>query len=1404
MKSTVTSLILSLLLTVTLGLLSGAAQAQGKPGGCLGPPDPDDPLKWPTLQRPAKAGEGLSITKPCRVIAGSYRFGNVNILGDGTLTFADAAIDFWASGILIENGGTLIAGSAEEPIGSKGGLITFHLWGKDANAAGTKPDVQGVGITCLSPGSSPCGIPDALWKSNEHAHADPKTAIRIKNVKDFSAASYPPGRTDDYFYAYEPLFYDGGADPLTKRIGYFGYKVIGVSYGGSLHLFGKKGVATGAIDDSSSGLSWVRLNKSVGGFNAGESCEKGACQLALDRIVDWKEKDIIVVTTTDYLPGHSEELQITGIAKYTDPKDKLEKTLLTVDKKIEHLHNGELYDLSTIPSRLDLKDASGKASKATAETRAAVGLLSRSIRIVSAGDTVNDDFPAEPAWTDTSPPGYFFGGQLIARQGFKTFQVSGVEFYQLGQGGKIGHYPIHFHHARQTSPDTFVRDSSIHDSMTRWIVLHGTHDVTLQRNVGYKSIGHGFFLEDGTEINNRLVGNLGVFARAAINNQHNPRKVPGIFAAKTAFDWTPNPPPSGAPRAWVDEAVPFYSDFDHPAVFWIMNGYNDFLYNMAAGAGACGACYWLLPGANSGMSRHMKWDDYASLQASPMNIPTDRAGLTPLKAFFGNQCSTAQMSFNVTGNTSACIGIVGEGRAVGDGDKPVVAAIANPLAPDACAQSNILLPGGTKLAPWTCAAPTLGSPSPPHARALEYYPQVGGGGRFPTKCDKTNWTVDKVDPKSPGDCSDVKQCSADQLGNCIVTVIDNYTSSFHWPQTNFAAIWLRKDWYLVQNSVLSDVINAGLTFVTGGGYTDSDVIPGHWALAYKNVFIGETQANNPLASIGSPVNDQTNALRCEAGGGGGNHCLISKEGVSFPKDSFGVNTRMFNIYDGPAYQESNAYLNIKTTTLDCTPGVLSTCGSSAFLQGPLTGVPRDGTKCYLPHAAIGWKQPNGFYYPPAFHSDNLFFDAVDIRHYVTQPLFENGSYKTNFKDASEQYCNFNDRMFDGWTDIDRQTELNDDDGSLTGYQETISVNEDAFFAAPREAIECASDETAKTSPYDYVTTVVFPRCLAVPGLTCGTVAPDWDPNGRIPAWNTDCGSAFCYGVPLYRQLMTGSENKAFPSYAPQARMAGQGTGQRSTLSANNGVYYIDTTVGAASQTKDTPGAIRITSTNVFREKETYYVALLFAKETTTQKYQFYVGPDFKKEKDVWAVRAHLAQNPPSYDKVATLPEGWLVEYDGSIATVTMSMKDVGLKFKEQYLEARHNGCQPASFCAPVPAVYVKGKESVCGCAKAEGTNTNLDPRCSDAVCSWAGNDPECPVGGCWGFGFTLPEGFKTDQPVDLASLRACFDKTKGWDTQWANAGSKDGKDDNKAGTDIAGKSPVCYKAPVRPDNFCVK
>ena len=43
------------------------------------------------------------------------------------------------------------------------------------------------------------------------------------------------------------------------------------------------------------------------------------------------------------------------------------------------------------------------------------------------------------------------------------------------------------------------------------------------------------------------------------------------------------------------------------------------------------------------------------------------------------------------------------------------------------------------------------------------------------------------------------------------------------------------------------------------------------------------------------------------------------------------------------------------------------------------------------------------------------------------------TYQTDTGAAKRRYCTWNSAMFTGFTDIDRQTELNDDDGSLTGY-----------------------------------------------------------------------------------------------------------------------------------------------------------------------------------------------------------------------------------------------------------------------------------------------------------------------------------------------------------------------------------
>ena len=119
----------------------------------------------------------LVVTGPCTIPAGTYTFQNVNIYATdpttctsnpsscGSLTFADdpAGIDFYAENIIVENGGSLIAGSTSAPIGTQCvtnagvttcGRVTIHLWGK----------ANDKGALCTS--STHCGIPDGIWGSN--------------------------------------------------------------------------------------------------------------------------------------------------------------------------------------------------------------------------------------------------------------------------------------------------------------------------------------------------------------------------------------------------------------------------------------------------------------------------------------------------------------------------------------------------------------------------------------------------------------------------------------------------------------------------------------------------------------------------------------------------------------------------------------------------------------------------------------------------------------------------------------------------------------------------------------------------------------------------------------------------------------------------------------------------------------------------------------------------------------------------------------------------------------------------------------------------------------------------------------------------------------------------------------
>jgi hypothetical protein len=123
-----------------------------------------------------------------------------------------------------------------------------------------------------------------------------------------------------------------------------------------------------------------------------------------------------------------------------------------------------------------------------------------------------------------------------------------AEFRHLGKEGVLGRYSIHFHQVRDTMRGASVIGASIWDSGNRWITIHGTDYLVVRDCVGYQSIGHGFFLEDGTEVFNVLDHNLAIQAAGG--------------------------------KPLPKQVLPF--DHNDGAGFWWANSLNSFTSNVAA------------------------------------------------------------------------------------------------------------------------------------------------------------------------------------------------------------------------------------------------------------------------------------------------------------------------------------------------------------------------------------------------------------------------------------------------------------------------------------------------------------------------------------------------------------------------------------------------------------------------------------------------------------------------------------------------------------------------------------------------------------------------------------------------------------------------------------------------------
>jgi len=361
------------------------------------------------------------------------------------------------------------------------------------------------------------------------------------------------------------------------------------------------------------------------------------------------------------------------------------------------------------------------------------------------------------------------------------------------------------------------------------------------------------------------------------------------------------------------------------------------------------------------------------------------------------------------------------------------------------------------------------------------------------------------------------------------------------------------------------------------------------------------------------------------------------------------------------------------------------------------GTPRDNTisgtnNCYLPNAAIALETTQWLLYPPAFHSNNLFFNNVDIRHYVISPLFQPGTLITDPVKVQDHYCQQSSNMFINWTDVDRQTELDDDDGSLTGFAQTVSVNLDPFFIAPVEGVECASGpyKDPLTSPLPPgrlrpVRTTMLPlqsiRSASLRTREMMYATATRMSRGKLRAPTRAVTEFRCTGNTRQIRKRTARRCRS-PIPDSEYPLDGQSQAQRSGLTVNNAQYYIDTSVGKDTQTS-----------NVFEKGHTYYTYLLFAKPNTKQTYQIYVGkdPTWDPKTNVQMVRAEFPDFLTFSTKGHGLHSGSATRRTARASvtiprlvseTLTLDMNGY-TDFKTAYDDSKASECAPAGFCAPM-------------------------------------------------------------------------------------------------------------------------
>lgn len=132
--------------------------------------------------------------------------------------------------------------------------------------------------------------------------------------------------------------------------------------------------------------------------------------------------------------------------------------------------------------------------------RAELIMLNRNILIQGPENAGADYFR-----TKIAVGGHFkVGGSDVLKNPNATLSkafIANVEFKRMGKTGYKGRYPLHLHFLREAGGQ-YVRNVSVRNSFHRCFATHATSNMLFKDNSCFFHFGHGFYMEDGSEINN--------------------------------------------------------------------------------------------------------------------------------------------------------------------------------------------------------------------------------------------------------------------------------------------------------------------------------------------------------------------------------------------------------------------------------------------------------------------------------------------------------------------------------------------------------------------------------------------------------------------------------------------------------------------------------------------------------------------------------------------------------------------------------------------------------------------------------------------------------------------------------------------------------------------------------------